>query len=568
MNFPKIIKKLENNKYFYLFLIILIAAFLRFYKLGQLPFGFHNDEVMNAYVGRFILENGKDLYGNPWPILYFNNFGDYPNVIPMYLSGISTLIFGINEFATRFPIALAGTATVALIYLICHQLFKDSKVAILSALSLAILPWHLVLSRATAENITASFFFLLAFHLIFKSIKNENKRNFILSNLLLVGTYLLYPGFRVIVPVASIVSIVLSYKSKLKKPAIFTTIAFFTITLAISQTTWGKGRYDQTSVFSHNNVIAGKALQYSTSLGANRILEARFFHNKIVLAGQEILRQYTSYFSPSFWFNPVGKPSRYLVPEHGQFLYTLTAILLIAILIQFIKPLNSNSMKKIFKKDQWKFFLAYLFLLIISPVSASLTMDDTPNIHRSAVTGILLIFPVALAIAIILNFLKKEKIKDIFIGIFLTILAIEGLFFWHYYSKISNFATMIHRNEDQRALAHWLYQNENQYQKIYLTNNENIELHYLFHKKDFSTELSSQFSLKMKLDQINNIHLFKGDCFGVEDSSGPILEENEIIIVKSTCQFTKRYQLLDQINYIDNNAAYFILEAGDGTVLE
>ena len=69
MNSPKIIKKLVNNKYFYLILIILIAAFLRFYKLGQLPFGFHNDEVMNAYVGRFILENGKDLYGNPWPIL-------------------------------------------------------------------------------------------------------------------------------------------------------------------------------------------------------------------------------------------------------------------------------------------------------------------------------------------------------------------------------------------------------------------------------------------------------------------------------------------------------------------
>lgn len=108
----KLIGHLRSSKgiYLLLFLFFLASLFLRIYDLGQMPSGFHRDELHNAYAGRFILQNGKDIYGNSWPLLYFDTYGNYPPVLPMYLSGLSTYIFGTNVFAARFPIAVIGAA--------------------------------------------------------------------------------------------------------------------------------------------------------------------------------------------------------------------------------------------------------------------------------------------------------------------------------------------------------------------------------------------------------------------------------------------------------------------------
>jgi len=109
-------------------LIVIFGAGLRFYHLGTLPLSLHNDEVMNGYVGRFTLQNRVDLYGNRLPWRYFDNFGDYPNIIPMYLSGLATYILGVNALAIRFPVALAGTLSIVLIYLIAQELFQKTKI--------------------------------------------------------------------------------------------------------------------------------------------------------------------------------------------------------------------------------------------------------------------------------------------------------------------------------------------------------------------------------------------------------------------------------------------------------
>ena len=65
------------KKHWPLLLIFAIALVLRLYRLGTLPITFHEDELLSGYLGRYILQNGFDLYGNKWPLLYFNKFGDY-----------------------------------------------------------------------------------------------------------------------------------------------------------------------------------------------------------------------------------------------------------------------------------------------------------------------------------------------------------------------------------------------------------------------------------------------------------------------------------------------------------
>lgn len=55
-----------------LILILLIALFLRFYKLESIPAGLHADAASQGYNAFSLLNTGKDRYGEPWPI------GRYP----------------------------------------------------------------------------------------------------------------------------------------------------------------------------------------------------------------------------------------------------------------------------------------------------------------------------------------------------------------------------------------------------------------------------------------------------------------------------------------------------------
>lgn len=66
-----------KSSYFWLLLIFGLALFIRLIWLETLPATFFVDEVLSGYMGRFMLINHMDLFGNPDPWLYFNKFGDY-----------------------------------------------------------------------------------------------------------------------------------------------------------------------------------------------------------------------------------------------------------------------------------------------------------------------------------------------------------------------------------------------------------------------------------------------------------------------------------------------------------
>lgn len=547
--------------FFLFFIIILIAATLRFVQLGSVPYGFHSDEVMNGYIGRFIFETGKDIYGNAWPILYFNNFGDYPNVIPMYLSGFFTFIFGVNEFAVRFPIALAGTLTVGLVFLICRWLFKDRWAAVVGGLALAVLPWHIVLSRATAEGITATLFYLAGFTLIFFSLERKQWSGFIVGNLLLLVTYFLYPGFRLLVPLSYLTVLALAFKTRWRYLAFAGAGLFFLLTLLITQTAWGKGRYEQTSIFSHNQEIQGRALRYATGLGPNHLLTARIFHNKYALAGREVIRQYVSYFSPSFWFQETGRPLRYSVPEHGTVYFSVLGLLVLAGLTQFFFPLSRNEVLGVFSHNRSRFFLSYLWLLAVAPVAAMLTLEDVPNVHRATQVGVLITLLLAFAGAYLSKVSYRQHVLKVLLGGFLLVMVLETVYFWHYYTRLSAQTTTLFRAEEQRSLAHFLLDNQLQYDQIIVPSRPATALHYLFHKQDFSSDLAGTFSIGMHREKIDNTIFIDNDC---PSSSLPadisLLTPESLIINRAHCTTPPELKEVGTIKYIDQTDAYVLLQ--------
>ena len=72
---------------------------------------------------------------------------------------------GLNAEAARIPGASAGVLSVLFIYLLVDELFKNKKIATISALFLAISPWDIQFSRGSWEVNVATFFVLLGVYL-------------------------------------------------------------------------------------------------------------------------------------------------------------------------------------------------------------------------------------------------------------------------------------------------------------------------------------------------------------------------------------------------------------------
>ena len=64
------------KKFIFLFIIILLAAFLRFYRLAEFPIQLSHDEVPQLYDAISIAQTGKDIYGSFLPFM-FRSINDF-----------------------------------------------------------------------------------------------------------------------------------------------------------------------------------------------------------------------------------------------------------------------------------------------------------------------------------------------------------------------------------------------------------------------------------------------------------------------------------------------------------
>lgn len=157
---------------FYNFLIGVIIAFafiVRFINIPHNPAGFFTDEASIGSEAYSILTTGQDSVGRFLPV-FFQSSGDFKNPVFIYSMVPWVGIFGLTEFAVRLTSVLYGTLGVVAIYLLAKELFKR-EVGILSALLLAVSPWHIHFSRVGFELISSVFWVMIAVWLFVKSTK-------------------------------------------------------------------------------------------------------------------------------------------------------------------------------------------------------------------------------------------------------------------------------------------------------------------------------------------------------------------------------------------------------------
>ena len=164
-NIIKFFTEKRNFKYF----VLIALAVLYFWQLGS--YGLMNpDEGRYSEIPREMIESGDYL------TLHLN-YVDYFEKPPLHywLTAVSFLIFGQNEFAARFIPALMGFLTILITWFTARK-FEDEDTANFAAIILGTSALFFAISRINITDMTLSFFLTLSLFSFYIFYKENRKR--------------------------------------------------------------------------------------------------------------------------------------------------------------------------------------------------------------------------------------------------------------------------------------------------------------------------------------------------------------------------------------------------------
>ncbi len=357
----------------WLFIIVSLAIFLRFWQIENVPPSMYWDEVSQGYNAYSILQTGKDEHKETLPIARFQAFGDYKAPAYIYLDVPFVALFGKTTLGVRFPSALLGSITVLLTYFLVYELFflhKNKKqLALAASFLLAISPWHIQLSRAAYEANIATFFTVLAVYLFFLA-KRTKVWLFLPCVISFVFAFYAFNAHRIFIPLFTIFLTLLYWKELLSRKGtiIFACIVGFILLcpfLFYLRSPESKLRFNEVNIFSDVNVIkeSNKRIVQDHNTKISQII-----NNRRVLFGLLYFHHYFDFFNPTYlFFSGDGNP-RFSLRDNGElFLWELP---LLIIGFYFLV------------KEKSKSSLVILIWFILAPVAAA-TARETPHALRS-----------------------------------------------------------------------------------------------------------------------------------------------------------------------------------------
>ena len=167
-------------------LIVAVAAFFRFYHMGDAPPGLYRDEAYNGLDAVAVLEGDR-------PIFFESNNGREPLYI--YLVAASVKVFGRTASAIRLPAAIIGTLTTLTTYLLTKSWF-DRRTALIAAALWAITLWPIHLSRVGFRTILLPFVLSLSFYLLTRAYRRKSTSLFFIAGLAYGLTHYTYLASR------------------------------------------------------------------------------------------------------------------------------------------------------------------------------------------------------------------------------------------------------------------------------------------------------------------------------------------------------------------------------------
>ena len=468
---------IKKNIYLIFFvLILLFSTFLRFYKLGINPPSLDWDEASIGYNAYSLLKTGADEYGNKLP-LDIRSFDDYKPPVYIYLDVPSVWAFGLNEFGVRFPAALFGVLSVAVLYFLVKELFNDwdkdkkEKLALISAFFLGVSPWHLQFSRAAFEGNVGLFFFMLGLLLFLRGLKNPKLA--ILSVISFSLSIYSYHSFLLIAPLFFLVLVIFFWKEMLmdKKyyflALLIGAIFAFPVFLSFTSTSGSSSRFSMVSLFASPNILTTsiKELEYDKSHG-DFIGEA--FHNRRVVYFLDTAKAYFDQWNPDFlFFHGDGGRQHHAVDMGMLYLWDFPFILI------GIYYLFKNKTKR-------NLLVAVVFLL--APLPAAVSTGTPHPVRAIAMVPGFVIFASLGAYFVFLD--GKKRAKKILLTVGIILFAVNFAYYLHqYYVDTPVFFGDFWQYGNKEALAQ-ARSLEGKYQKIiYTYTYDQPYIYYLFYNK-------------------------------------------------------------------------------------
>ena len=240
-----------------LLLIIILAIFLRTYKMGEIPASLNPDEVALGYNAYSILKTGADEHGQFLP-LSLKSFGDWKLPIYSYFATLPVALFGLSDIAVRIPSIIAGALGVYLMYCIAIALFKKRAIALIASLFFALSPWSIYFSRGAYEVNLATTIFLAGFLSLLHFLQKKKTR-YLFFGLILFGiTLFTQHNYIVFTPIYTFALLLLFRKSILYNRKWYASIFIFIILIAISYMSvvlGGGKKVSNLSIFNDRNVV-------------------------------------------------------------------------------------------------------------------------------------------------------------------------------------------------------------------------------------------------------------------------------------------------------------------------
>lgn len=379
--------------YWLLAAIVLFAAILRFYQLGNTPISMEWDEVALGYDAYSILKTGRDQFGQFLPN-NFRSLDDWKPPLYVYSAIPSIALFGLTNFATRFPSALYGTVAILLTFYLVRELLygrsekEKNTIALLSALFLALSPWHLQFSRASFETNISVTIVIAAIFTFIRGVRG-NKNAFLVSAFLFGIALFSYHSTRVVTPLL-LVSLFLIFRNRLpRKKFLFYFLGIYAIFwiffLPIIFNRDAQIRFMVTNDLRVSENQANSALEIlkDLQLGPDAWFAGRIFYNRRLAIFnynnvRTFLKNYTSHFSPEFLFEKGDAPLHH-APGFGM-MYFFDALFIILGLYYYLRVYQTRES------------LILPIWLLLSPIPAAVTWQAPHSVRAEIILPTLQIF--------------------------------------------------------------------------------------------------------------------------------------------------------------------------------
>lgn len=465
---------MKKKNLIFLFLIIILAAFLRLWQLSSVPPSASLDEVSLGYNAYSILQTGKDEYGKDFPLI-LRAYDDWRPALYVYFVAPFLKLFGLEILAVRFPSVILSVITVLATYFLVKELFKEKtknlsnlfnseNLALLSSFLLAISPWHIYISRLGHEvNLGLSF---AVFALLFAFW-----RKIYIATFFFILSFISYQTEKIFIPILLIGLFIIFRKELLlvKKKVILILIASLVIISPFIKATFSENaliRFSGTNVFKANehrfierSFLLDKAVKENDLIG-------QALYNRRILYAQIFLEGYLSHFNP-VWL--IGNPSedKHKVPDVGLLSIWVFPLALLGMYTLIRYSFDIKTKQIIF----WWF--------IIAPVAASLT-TETPHALRSFVFLPTWQIFASLGAIFTSSLLRNDSLRKLSLAVFALVVFFSIQYFYRQYFYVFPIkqASSFQYSISQAIL--FVLENQKSYKKVIFSNHDRLYQSYMF----------------------------------------------------------------------------------------